>query len=61
MGRDEFVTEFLARGLLGFYLSVAREGEVEAGDAIVELSRDVRRFTVAEVARLSVRPRSRGR
>ena len=38
MGRDEFVTEFLERGLLGFYLAVAREGEVAAGDPIVELA-----------------------
>lgn len=52
MGRDEFVTEFLERGLLGFYLAVAREGEVAAGDAIVELQRDPRRFGVTEVARL---------
>jgi MOSC domain-containing protein YiiM len=40
MGRDEFVTEFLERGLYGFYLAVVREGEVDAGDPIVELSRD---------------------
>ena len=52
MGRDEFVTEFLERGLLGFYLAVAREGEVAAGDPIVELERDPRRFGVTEVARL---------
>lgn len=52
MDRDEFVTEFLERGLFGFYLSVAREGDVEAGDAIVELSRDTRRFRVTEIARL---------
>jgi MOSC domain-containing protein YiiM len=52
MGRHEFVTEFLERGLLGFYLAVAREGEVEAGDPIVELSRDPRGFSVTEVARL---------
>jgi MOSC domain-containing protein YiiM len=52
LGRDEFVTEFLERGLLGFYLAVAREGEVAAGDAIVELRRDPRRFGVTEVARL---------
>ena len=44
MGRDEFVTEFLERGLLGFYFAVAREGEVEAGDPIVALSRDPRGF-----------------
>ena len=52
MGRDEFVTEFLERGLLGFYLAVAREGEVAAGDPIVELERDPRGFGVTEVARL---------
>ena len=52
MGRDAFVTEFLDRGLLGFYLAVAREGDVAAGDAIVELERDPRGFGVSEVARL---------
>ncbi len=52
MGRDAFVTEFLERGLLGFYLAVAREGEVRAGDPIVELHRDPRRFPVSEIARL---------
>jgi MOSC domain-containing protein YiiM len=52
MGRDEFVTEFLERGLHGFYLAVAREGEVQAGDSIVELSRDPRGFRLTEVARL---------
>jgi MOSC domain-containing protein YiiM len=57
MDRDEFVTEFLDRGLLGFYLAVAREGEVEAGDAIVEMSRDPRNFRVTEVARLYTRDR----
>jgi MOSC domain-containing protein YiiM len=57
MRRDEFVTEFLERGLLGFYLAVAREGEVEAGDPIVELSRDPHGFRVTEVARLYARDR----
>ena len=52
MGSDEFVTEFLERGLYGFYLAVLREGEVEAGDPIVELDRDPHRFGVTEVARL---------
>jgi MOSC domain-containing protein YiiM len=52
MCRDEFVTEFLERGLLGFYFAVGREGEVQAGDPIVEVSRDVRRFGVTELARL---------
>lgn len=52
MGRDEFVTAFLERGLYGFYLAVAREGDVRAGDAIVEQHREPRGFRVAEVARL---------
>jgi len=54
MGRDLFVTEFLERGLLGFYLAVAREGDVAAGDEIVELRRDTRGFRVTEVARLYI-------
>jgi MOSC domain-containing protein YiiM len=57
MGRDEFVTEFLERGLLGFYLAVVREGEVAAGEPIVELQRDPRGFGVTEVARLFARDR----
>jgi MOSC domain-containing protein YiiM len=57
MGRDEFVTEFLERGLYGFYLAVVREGEVEAGDSIVELVRDPRGFRVTEIARLYARDR----
>jgi MOSC domain-containing protein YiiM len=58
VGHDEFVTEFLERGLLGFYLAVAREGEVAAGDPIVELGRDPRGFRVTEVARLYARDRA---
>jgi 3-alpha domain/MOSC domain len=57
MGRDEFVTEFLERGLLGLYLAVVQEGGVEADDPIVELSRDPRGFTVTEVTRLYARDR----
>ena len=57
MGRDAFVTEFLERGLLGFYFAVIREGEVAAGDPIVELQRDPRGFRVTEIARLFARDR----
>ena len=57
MGRDEFVSEFFERGLFGFYFSVAREGDVAAGDPIVELERDPRGFRVTEVARLYARDR----
>ena len=52
MGRDEFVVEFLERGLLGFYFAVAQEGEVEAGDPIIELSRHPAGFGVTEITRL---------
>jgi MOSC domain-containing protein YiiM len=55
MGRAEFVTEFLERGLHGFYLAVVREGEVQAGDPIVDLGRDPHGFRVTEVARLYAR------
>ena len=58
MGRDEFVAEFLERGLYGFYLAVTREGYVEAGDPIVALTRDPQRFGVTEVARLYARDRN---
>ena len=58
VGRDEFVTEFLERGLYGFYLAVIREGEVEAGDSIVEVSRDARAVRVTEIARLFARDRN---
>jgi ferredoxin-NADP reductase/MOSC domain-containing protein YiiM len=57
MCRDEFVAEFLERGLLGFYLAVIREGEIGAGDEIVELSRDPNAFKVTEIARLYARDR----
>jgi MOSC domain-containing protein YiiM len=57
MGRAEFVTEFLERGLFGFYLAVAREGEVEAGDPVVELRRDPNGLRVTEISRLYLRGR----
>jgi MOSC domain-containing protein YiiM len=57
MGRDSFVTEFLERALFGFYLAVSREGDVQAGDPIVAVSRDPRGFAVSEVGRLYARDR----
>jgi MOSC domain-containing protein YiiM len=57
MGRDEFVTEFLERGLLGFYFAVGREGDVEAGSAVTELSRDRHGLRVTEILRLFARDR----
>jgi len=57
LGRDEFVTEFLERGLHGIYFAVAREGQVKAGDRIVPLRRDPHGFRVTEIARLYARDR----
>jgi len=57
MGRDSFVTEFLERGLFGFYLAVSREGDVQAGDPIVVLSRDPRGLRVSDAGRLFARDR----
>jgi MOSC domain-containing protein YiiM len=48
----------LSAGCSAFYLAVVREGEVEAGDPIVELDRDPRGFKVTEIARLYIRDRN---
>jgi ferredoxin-NADP reductase/MOSC domain-containing protein YiiM len=57
LGRDEFVAEFLERDLLGFYFAVVQEGEVQAGDPIVEVRRDPHGFKVTEITRLYARDR----
>jgi MOSC domain-containing protein YiiM len=51
-GRPGFEKRFLERGLTGFYLSVAREGEVRAGAGIAVLARGAEPVTVAEVVSL---------
>ena len=38
-GRQDMIKRFLKSGRSGFYLSVAKEGDVGAGDAIELLSR----------------------
>ncbi len=48
-GSMTFVRTFAAAGRPGTYLRVVREGMVEAGDAIVLVSSDPKRPTVAEV------------
>ena len=57
MKDDAFVTDFLERGLYGFYLAVVEEGAVAAGDMIAALERDPHGFRVSEVARLYARGR----
>ena len=53
-GRPEMVRRFHESGRSGFYFSVAREGELAAGDPIERLARDPQGVTVADVVRLYV-------
>ena len=54
-GRTDIIRRFLASGRTGFYFSVQREGEVEAGDTIELLTRDENNVTVADITRLYAR------
>jgi MOSC domain-containing protein YiiM len=51
---DEMVKRFLKSGRSGFYLAVAREGEVGAGDEIRSVARDANAVSIAEINRLYV-------
>lgn len=51
-GRTDILKTFLASERTGFYFSVQREGEVEAGDEIELLDRDESNVTVADITRL---------
>jgi MOSC domain-containing protein YiiM len=53
-GRDDIVKLFLKSGRPGFYFSVLKEGEVEAGAAIELVARDHNNITVGDIARLYV-------
>jgi MOSC domain-containing protein YiiM len=50
--REDMVKPFLRSRRTAFYWSVAREGEIGAGDPIHFLSRDENRVSVAEITRL---------
>ena len=54
---DDMVRRFLASGRTGFYLAVAREGEVGAGDEIKVISRDDNAVPVSEITRLYIAKR----
>jgi MOSC domain-containing protein YiiM len=56
-GSDDMVRRFLASGRTGFYLAVAREGEVGAGDDIEPISRDDNAVPVSEITRLYIAKR----
>ena len=51
-GRADMVKRFLASRRTGFYFTVLKEGEVEAGATIEPLSRDGNGITVADITRL---------
>ncbi len=51
-GRMDIVKRFADSRRTGFYFSVAREGELRAGDAIELLAHNESSLTIAEVARL---------
>jgi MOSC domain-containing protein YiiM len=51
-GRPDMVKRFLQSGRTGFYLSVAQEGEVNAGDPIIFISRANGSLSVADLVAL---------
>ena len=51
-GRPDMVKRFLQSGRSGFYLAVAREGEVAAGDGVTLTSRHDLAITVADIVGL---------
>lgn len=50
--RDDIVESFLESGRPGFYLAVAQEGELGAGDAMERIQEDENGVTVVDVVRL---------
>jgi MOSC domain-containing protein YiiM len=50
--RDDMVKRFLASHFTGFYLRVLREGEVGAGDEIVQVHWDEHRVSVLDILNL---------
>ena len=55
--RADMVKRFLASGRTGYYLAVAVEGEVGAGDPVRTLARDPARIAVGEITRVYARDR----
>jgi MOSC domain-containing protein YiiM len=49
-GRADMIKRFYRSGRSGFYVAVAKEGEIAAGDEISLLSRDADAITIAEAA-----------
>jgi MOSC domain-containing protein YiiM len=51
---NSIIKRFLASGRSGFYVAVAAEGEIGAGDAIAIVSRDPEAVRIADITRLYV-------
>ena len=51
-GRTDILRRFLQSRRTGFYFAVVKEGEVEAGNEIDLLSRDINDITIADITRL---------
>lgn len=51
-GRTEIIRRFLQSRRTGFYFAVVKEGEVEAGNEIELLRRDLNDITIADITRL---------
>jgi len=49
---DDMIKRFFASRWTGFYLAVAREGEVGAGDEMTVIARDPNGVPVSEITRL---------
>jgi MOSC domain-containing protein YiiM/ferredoxin-NADP reductase len=56
MNEPQMAALLVAHGRPGFYFRVLEEGEVEAGDEIVQITADPRRMTVSEVNALLYMP-----
>jgi MOSC domain-containing protein YiiM len=56
-GRSDMVKRFLASGRTGYYLAVATEGEVAAGDTVERITPHSAGITVADVTRVYVSDR----
>jgi MOSC domain-containing protein YiiM len=51
-GRMDVLKKFLASGRSGIYFRVLKEGEVAAGDSIVQIREDSNRITISDIVQL---------
>ena len=51
-GRMDVLKKFLASGRSGIYFKVLEEGEVGAGDSIIQIKKDTNRVSISDIVRL---------